>query len=204
MGTLFWFSYALLWGILVIQGLAFLEVLRQVGQLRRHLPRQGALLLEDAIEPGRQLPAVRVKSLIDLRDVGWDDYLDRDWGVVLFLSTDCITCRIVAEGVSRTLRVLPTTARLFVLFDSPLEEVRQFISETRLPAEFAAIDEPGSTEKLLGVAWTPAVLLVKGREVVEVGIVNSPDQLEALIDDVVIHDRKVRDGITSQVGRPSR
>ena len=192
--TLFWLSYALLWILVVVQGLAFLEIVRQLSQLRQRLPRQGALVVEDAISTGEKLPELIAKASGDLRQAAWQDYLHEEWGLVVFLTIHCLTCKSIAEGLPGFVANLPDNTSALTIVEGAVDEVRNFAAETRLPRELVAIDETGATAKRLGIGWNPAALLVHRGKVGEVAIVNDIDQLDALIHDFVIHERRIKSG----------
>lgn len=182
MTPIFWISFGLLWILVVIQGLAFLEVLRQVGQLRRQVgPQQGALIMQGAVKTGDTLPQLVGLSASNLRPARWEDYLDPHFSVVVLLSTHCITCRAIAEDLTRLADDVSDEAAIITLVEGKIDEAQTFIAKTRLDPRLVIIDEQGETAKQLNVLWNPAAITIRGKKLGEAAIINDTYQLNALV-----------------------
>lgn len=182
MTLIFWVSFGLLWILVVIQGLAFLEVLRQIGQLRKQVgPQQGALIMQGAVKAGDPLPQLVGLSASTLRPARWEDYLDPHFSVVVLLSTHCITCRAIAEDLTRLAADVSDEAAIIVLVEGKIDEAQAFIAKTRLNPRLVVIDEKGETAKQFGVLWNPAAITIRGKKLSEAAIINDINQLNALV-----------------------
>lgn len=182
--TVFWLSYAVLWALVAIQGFAFLELLRQVGQIRRELgPKQGALIVPGAVDTGATLPELSGLGAADLRPARWDSYLGADQSLAIFLTTRCVSCRTIAEDLSGFAIDVRREAGVVVVVEGSIQEVSAFIREAGLDQHMVVIDEKGATSKRLGITWSPAAVTIKGRQIGDAAIVNSIDQIHALIHD---------------------
>jgi hypothetical protein len=137
MTTIFWISFGLLWIIVAILGLAFLEMLRQVGQLRKQIgPQQGVMIMQGAIKAGDPLPQLTGITATGLRSANWEDYLDPHFSVVILLSTHCITCRAIAFAIAIITMV--------------------YVLVTALPKTDVSIPGPASTKKAVITVLTCA------------------------------------------------
>ncbi|GEM_PF-1513059 len=185
MSALFWVSFGALWLIVAVQGFAFLEVLRQVGEMRRQLgSRQGVMIVPDAVKTGAPLPELSGQAASDLCPAKWDEYLGPGLNLLVLLTAHCITCRHVAEELKGLAADVKGETTLMVILDTrdgQLDEAQTFIRETGLDPRMVVIDEGGRTAKQLGVGWNPAVVTVHRRELGEAAIINDATQLHALI-----------------------
>jgi thiol-disulfide isomerase/thioredoxin len=160
--TVFWVSYGVLWLVLAVQGFAFLEVIRQIGLLRKQVgPYQGAALVPTKIDMGDPLPELTAITAADGRPAAWSDYIRTSVGMVLFLSTHCLTCRDIAEGAGPLARELGEEASIVAVVEGRREEALEFARDAGLPASLVAIDEAGATAKGLGIQWSPAALSIR-------------------------------------------
>lgn len=183
MWAIFWVSFGLLWVIVAIQSFAFLELLRQIGQIRQQLgPRQGALVMKDAVNTGGPLPELTGLSAVDLRPARWDDYLGKDFSVVVALTTRCNSCRLIAEELTGFAGELGDAVSIAVLVEGSVDEVANFLTATRLNPRMVIIDEDGITTKAFGINWNPGAVTIWGRKLGEAAIVNDVDQINALIE----------------------
>lgn len=182
--NVFWVSYALLWLLLVIQGLAFLEVLRQVGLLRRQVaPQQGAMIVPNAIEAGSALPDLVAVAASDREPASWDRYLTDEFGVVVFLTTHCSTCRLIAQELSGFSRDVPANVRVVAVVDTRAGAAEDFLADTGIDPEIVALDGLGETAKRIGIGWTPGALTVKARTMNRAAIVNDIFQIDSLLSE---------------------
>jgi hypothetical protein len=181
--SIFWVSYAALWIIVLIQGFAFLEVLRQVGLLRRQIePQQGAMIVSGAVDRGTPLPKLTghpPHESFAARE--WRDYFGDALGVIVFLTTQCVTCREVARDLPGLAADLSPVARVVAIIEGGRDVVEAFVSEVSLDKHLVIIDEDGTTARELGVEWRPAAVTVRDGGVAQAGIVNNVAQIDALV-----------------------
>ena len=182
MTVFFWVSFAALWLIVVVQGLAFLEVLRQISQLRRNMkPQKGALVMQGAVQSGDPLPPLRGYSARNQQPGRWSDYLKKPFGLVVLLSTHCITCRAIAADLTGFAADLPDDASLVAIVEGKAEEAELFISKAQMDRRLVLIDEDGATARAFGISWNPAVVTVQNGKLGEAAIVNDILQLSSLV-----------------------
>lgn len=182
MTVFFWVSFAVLWLVVVIQGLAFLEVLRQVSQLRRQVaPQKGALVMQGAVQAGAPLPTLTGYSAKNQQPGRWSDYLKKPFGLVVLLSTHCITCRAIAADLTGFATDLPDDATVVAIVEGKAEEAELFISKAQMDRRMVIIDEEGATAQAFGVSWNPAVITVHKGKLGEAAIVNDIHQLSSLV-----------------------
>jgi hypothetical protein len=182
MNVIFWISFGILWVIVAIQGFAQLEVLRQLGQMHKeHQAGQGNLFIHDAKLADQPLPKVTGHRAIDLLPADWDDFLSKDQGVIILLSTTCITCRSVAEKLQRFWEKAKDSISLVALVEGKPTEIQAFLKETGINQQLVIVDEDGTTAKDLGVKWKPGVVSVRNRAIDQIGIINDADQLDLLL-----------------------
>lgn len=185
MTTVFWVSYGVLWLVLAVQGFAFLEVIRQIGLLRKQVgPYQGAALVPTKIDMGDPLPELTAITAEDGRPASWSDYIRGPVGMVLFLSTHCLTCRDIAEGAGPLARELGDEASIVAVVEGQREEALAFARDAGLPASLVAIDEAGSTAKGLGIQWQPAALSVRDHDTLgTAALVNDIYQVDSFVSE---------------------
>lgn len=159
MNLAFWVSYVLLWGLVVVMGLAFLEAVRQIAQLRAVGEFQA---VPTVLTAGHAHGALVGQVLLDadgVREWSLADHVARH-GVraLLFLSTTCPTCRDIArDHVARQ----PGPAVLPVV-TGDAEACRRFVAEVGLARGPVGIDAGDRLARHLGVTWRPVVVAVEG------------------------------------------
>lgn len=184
MPAIYWVSYVLLWLLVLVQGFAFLEVLRQIGVIRKQLePQQGALLVPNAVETGAPLPELSGQAATTMLPAHWDSYLPAGAKPCLLvgLTTHCLSCRAIAEELTGFVADVRDDATVLAFVEGPLGEAQDFIRQTSLDPRLVVIDEAGATMKRIGVSWNPGVVIVRQRRLGEAAIVNSVTQLGALV-----------------------
>ncbi len=186
MQTIFWISFGLLWVIVVIQGFALLEVLRQIGLIHKQRnteQQQSNLFVRNPALTGQPLPKVSGYRAIDLHPADWDDFLRKDQGVLILLSTTCIACRTVAEKLHKFVEEAKDVFSVVVLVEGNFEDAQIFVANTGVDPHLVIIDERGTTAQAIGVDWKPGVVFVQNRQVDQVGIINDVDQLDLLLEE---------------------
>lgn len=182
MNILFWMSFALLWIIVAVQGFALLEVLRQIGYIRKQLgSRQGALIMKGVVKAGDSLPDLVGYSAIGRRSVIWKEYLNPVFSVVVLLSTHCTVCRTLANDLTRFAAEVKDEVAIIVILEGRSNEVQTFINETQLDRSMVIIDENKINAERFGVMWNPAAITIRNGRLGEAAIVNDIDQLDALV-----------------------
>ncbi len=182
MNEIFWVGFAALWVLVAIQGFAFLELLRQVADLRKQLGlRPGALVVPGAVDTGSPLPAPSGVSAATLRPISWGDYLGEGLGVIVVLRSSCSSCREVAGDLTGFASDVWGEARVAALVVGKVDEARAFVADTKLDPKMVIIDVGGATADRLGVAFNPGAVTVLGGRLGHAAIVNSVEQIHALI-----------------------
>ncbi|MBA3736265.1 MAG: redoxin domain-containing protein [Actinobacteria bacterium] len=195
MNDVFWVSYVTLWLVLLVQGLAFLEVLRQLGTLRRQIgPLQGAGVIPRAVDTGSPLPELKAIRGEDLEPARWRDYLSAEFGVIVFLTLDCVTCRTIAAELAGFAKDAPVEANVMAVVIGGVDEAAEFISKYGLDPSLAVIDPDGSLAKTLGVSWSPGALTIRNGSLGVAAIVNSIYQIDSLLHEEVGKQSKVLAG----------
>lgn len=189
----FWVSYAALWIIVAIQSFALVEVLRQIGLIRKQLePQQGALIVPDAVAPGSALPELSGLSAETMLPARWDEYLHARLGIIVCLTAHCTSCHAIADDLTGLAADVRPDATIVALVEGSRDEVQGFIEQTGLDPRLVIIDEGGQTLKRLGVSWNPGAVTVREGRLGEAAIVNSVMQISALIYGSIPFDEKRR------------
>lgn len=182
MTSLFWLSFALLWALVVVQGLAFLELLRQVAQLRKDVgPSLGALIVPGVVEVGAPLPPLAGVRASDGGKAAWSDYLLKESGVIVLLRSGCVSCHTLAAELSNFASSVKTDFFTVAVIEGRRDETVEFIRHTGLDASLVVIDEEGATAHRLGVSFSPGAVSVRDGSLYQAGIVNNVTQVHALL-----------------------
>jgi len=91
-------SYIALWVLVVFQGFVLLALLQQIEKLRR--VAASGRLFEDQLPQGRRAPEFANIDRQSGRQFGTRS-LEGSGGVLLFLSSDCLVCKRLAEDLGR-------------------------------------------------------------------------------------------------------
>lgn len=170
-------AVALVWIVVLLQGAALIELLRQLGQLRVQIRRQGAAVLPDEGLPDRA-PIPDLHAVRTLAGSAIQRHLHDS--VVLFLTPECVTCREVARGVSDL--ALETGAPVLVVLHAHRDAAAAFAKEFRLAADRLVADSDGVVASAFNIKTSPsAVVVAKGLKRAH-GVVNTIDQASAFYD----------------------
>ena len=160
--------------LVVVQGLVLLEIVRQTSQMRR------ALDLDDRPVPislgdlaGRPLPEPAREAWIANHN-----------GVILLLSTDCTTCRLVASGLRELVDRFQDQQILTILQARVPDEANEMVTAAGLADDEVVVDLDRRYGEALGVALRPAAIVVRGGIVSEGAIVRNARQLQQLLEAV--------------------
>ena len=177
MTTFLVINVVVLWVFVIFQGLVLLESVRQTSQLRRLAD------LDDKPIPfslgrlvGRPLP--------EPAQALWSSNGGPKDGVLVLLSSDCLTCRSVAAGLPNLdsrfedLRIVP------VMQARSPEELGEVLAETNLAAEEIVVDLENDYGAALGVQLRPAAVVVRDGIVTEGAVVRNPRQLLEVIEGI--------------------
>jgi methylamine dehydrogenase accessory protein MauD len=174
-------SYLVLWVIVVLQTFVLLELLRQIGIIRRLLPAEpGALLTADGLERGDYAPPFHLRDLKDGISVSLSSLRGRR-SLLLFVSPRCETCRKLAEQLPAFARDYRDDVRFVTICAGRGDECLQFMDNHQLPAPFL-FDSDEQTLKAYRVSGTPNAVLIneEGRVLIQ-GVPNEWQHLAGLI-----------------------
>lgn len=166
-------AVALLWVIMLIQGAALIEVLRQLAEIKKRTKRQGAALV-----PGEGLPTgTPIPDLAGYTTIAGKP-LPRtlDDAVVLFVNPDCSSCRDLAVDIPDLDLEIGVPVVTIVGGDKAL--AADYAKQFRLVVAIA--DDAGRLAKAFNVSTTPSVTVVRDGLVAAHGVVNTSDQAAAL------------------------
>jgi hypothetical protein len=180
---IFYASYVLLWLVVAIQGLAFLEILKQQAALRRRVgPDQGASLMPGSVETGAPLPELDGSDLTTSTPAAWGRYLHHEIGVAAFMTPRCPKCHEVAEGLAQLWPNIRHEVDVVAIVHGQRNDVRKFIDDTGLPSSITVVDEEGAIAERLGISITPAAMTIRRRRIGIAGIVNDGHEVEWLVE----------------------
>jgi hypothetical protein len=161
--------------LVLLEGLMIAEVLRQIAQLRFRLT------LDDRPVPV-SLGAAAGEPIPDDHVLGEFFNSEPRSGLAVFLSTDCLTCRTVAAGISEIARDMRGRLTLAVVLQAASDEERDtFLASAGLPAQLAADDRNGTIGKDLGLSVRPAAVVVRDGRTVEAAAISNANQLRQLL-----------------------
>jgi len=179
--TLFLISYALLWVLVIVQGFAFLEVVRQLAHARdgAEFGRSPARAQLD-LNPGELLPTI-VMGMADHPEVRIPYALPESTTLLVVLNPGCYTCQQVGRGMDR-IRRQQSDVRLAVVIEAgSLEQATRLQSDAGIPSEMVLYDVPPSLSKALGLDARPAVIETKGDVFRGAWNITSATELELLV-----------------------
>jgi hypothetical protein len=185
MDAIFWISYAVLWVLVAVQGLAFLEMVRQNAQLRDALHvYEGPKEQLEISYVGEELPASNARFALDGAPIRWSDHLGQDLTVLVVLHPGCLTCHSVAEGLPRLIGSHDDGVRVIPVVEGRnLDAARAFMEELHLDPARAVLDEEPSLSRSLNLTIKPGAIVLFGKEVASAATVKSASQVEILVRD---------------------
>ena len=170
-------NVVVLWVFVIFQGLVLLESVRQTSQLRRLAD------LDDKPIPfslgrlvGRPLP--------EPAQALWSSNGGPKDGVLVLLSSDCLTCRSVAAGLPNLVNRFEDLRIVPVMQARSPEELGEVLAETNLAAEEIVVDLENDYGAALGVQLRPAAVVVRDGIVTEGAVVRNPRQLLEVIEGI--------------------
>jgi len=160
--------------LVVFQGLVLLEVVRQLSQIRRELDFDNRPVpVSVGNLAGRQLPEP-ARTL-------WSENAASGDGVLVLLSTDCATCRLVAMGLPELLARFEEHV-VVVLQARNHDEVTELLGEAGVERDAVVVDLDHEYADAFGIALRPAAIVVRDGIVAEGAVVRNPRQLQQLLE----------------------
>ncbi len=186
MPAIFWIGFALLWVLVLVQGFALLEVIRQLVELREATARQpGSRAPAETVPIGEQLPPApaSLRWASSGEAVDWSDVLGERATALVFLSPGCGSCRTVAGDISSAVARLESGVRIVpvVAARSP-DHMSEFVAATGLPAEPLLL-ENGAEQlaRSLNVNRKPVAVILRGTRIRVAAIALSGDHIGGLL-----------------------
>jgi len=178
MDVAFVVSYFFLWVVVIIQGLALLEIVRHLGAVHTEGTRLSESgVVADAIE--KQLPSLVGVSAVDGSPAQWPAAPGRH--VVVVLTTTCGPCRKTAADLA-ALAKTPTDYPLTVLVEAPISAASALIDDTGIPRGLAVIDDGARTTSSLPRV-RPIALVVESGRITKASIPHGLAELRELVAD---------------------
>lgn len=175
MTTLIVVNVVALWLLVVVQGLVLLEAVRQISQIRR------ALDFDDRPIPV-SLGALAGRPLPEPARAVWSQNGAHRDGVLVLLSTDCATCRLVASGLRDLLARFDQQKIVAVLQARNRDEATEMLAEVGLARDEVVVDLESEYGTAFGIALRPAAVVVRDGIVSEGAVVRNPRQLHQLLE----------------------
>lgn len=169
-----------MWLLVVVQGIVFLEVLRQVTAIHNRLGPERPLVASN-VEVDFPIPQLRAISASTLAKVPVRDRLTKATSLLLLVAPRCPHCYSITQDINEYALRVRGDMDVIPILQASLDEGRKFISSTGLDAEIALIDPSGSAGRALGVAFTPGAVLVRDGWVRAAAVVNNLQQVETLV-----------------------
>jgi hypothetical protein len=175
MTTLIVVNLVALWIFLIFQGLVLLELVRQVSQVRKQLDLDDRPIPTSLGElAGRPLPE-------PARAVWSENGALRD-GVLVLLSVDCASCRLVAFGLRDVVNRFEHQRIVAVLQARTNDEAVRMLAEAGLAGDGVVVDLENEYGAALGIELRPAAVVVRDGIVSEAAVVRNPRQLDQLLE----------------------
>jgi hypothetical protein len=184
MTTLIVVNIVALWLVLVFQGLVLLELVRQVSQVRRQLD------LDDRPIP-MSLGELAGRPLPEPARAAWSENGAVRDGVLVLLSVNCTTCRVVASGLRDVLNRFEHQKIVTVLQARNHDEAVEMLAGAGLAWDEIVVDLENEYGAALGIDVRPVAVVVRDGIVSEGAVVRNPRQLHELLERLAAPKRKV-------------
>jgi hypothetical protein len=168
--------------VVVVQGLVLLEMVRQTAQIRRVLD------LDDRPTP-ISLGTLAGRPLPEPASALWNGSAAD--GVLVLLSTDCATCRLVASGLRELLDRFDDHRIVTILQAHHQDEAREMLAAAGLGQDQIVLDLEREYGAALGIALRPAAVVVRDGIVSEGATVRNARQLQQLLEALETSRREV-------------
>ncbi|MDN5849868.1 MAG: hypothetical protein L0H63_09575 [Nitrococcus sp.] len=170
--------------IVIVQGLALLELVRQFAQVRERLSLDNKATAHPA----------QVGLTVDLRELftTYNHHLRRPYCAVLLLSDKCATCMDIASQWNRVGEVSLEQADLIPVLDTRSQaRYEKFMRDSRFGEQTVVPDLEGEiSEKLsrmVGVRARPSVVILNEGQVYRIDIVRNVTQLLEVLQSLPVH-----------------
>jgi hypothetical protein len=161
--------------LVVVQGLVLLEMVRQTAQIRRVLD------LDDRPTPV-SLGELAGQPLPEPARAVWSENGGSRDGVLVLLSTDCATCRLVASGLRDLLDRFEHQRIVGFLQARSRDDAAEMLAAAGLAPGEIVVDLESAYASAFPVALRPAAVIVRNGIVSEGAIVRNPRQLQQLLE----------------------
>ena len=181
MSSMFVITYLALWGIVLLQSLAILLLLRQVGKLHLRIAPAGARVMAGGPEIGEPAPRVSLKNFNEpQQEVDVSDSMPKDL-YLLFVSPGCAICASIMPAFKSLARQWKHELDWAVVAYGHHQGWQEFVRKSRLE-KTGSVHAP-EVAKLYKIGATPyAVLIRKDRTVLAKGLVNQIEHLESILE----------------------
>ena len=183
MTTLIVVNIVALWLFLIFQGLVLLEMVRQQAQIRRQLD------LDDRPVP-LSLGELGGRPLPEPARAAWAENGTVRDGVLVLLSVNCTTCRLVASGLRDVLKRFEHQRIVTVLQARNRDEATEMLAATGLAWNEVIVDLENEYGEALGIDLRPVAVVVRDGIVSEGATVRNPRQLSELLERLDTPTRK--------------
>jgi hypothetical protein len=192
--SIFWISLALLWALVLIQGFALLEMVRQVVDLRQVTEvLRGPRMLPNTVPMGATLPSgPLLRQAHTGAEVDWSTTLGEEATALVLLHPGCGTCHTVAGELRRVAGSQRPAVRIVPLVTAySAETADEFIKTTNLPVEITLVEIQGSEDsakpfaKAINLNRKPAVVALIGSRIAGAASVLNGDQVDKFLKEVV-------------------
>jgi hypothetical protein len=169
--------------VVAFQGLVLLELVRQVSQVRTQLDLDDRPIPTSLGElAGRPLPE-------PARAVWSENGAVRD-GVLVLLSVDCASCRLVAFGLRDVVHRFEDQRIVTVLQARTNDEAVRMLADAGLADDGVVVDLENEYGPALGIELRPAAVVVRDGILSEAAVIRNPSQLDQLLAALESRTRK--------------
>ncbi|HMI99698.1 MAG TPA: hypothetical protein VK488_07700 [Gaiellaceae bacterium] len=160
--------------VVAFQGLVLLELVRQVSQVRTQLDLDDRPIPTSLGElAGRPLPE-------PARAVWSENGAVRD-GVLVLLSVDCASCRLVAFGLRDVVKRFEHQRIVTVLQARTNDEAVRMLADAGLAGDGVVVDLENEYGAAFGIELRPAAVVVRDGILSEAAVIRNPRQLDQLL-----------------------
>ena len=191
-------SQGLLWIVVIILAVACLALARQVGVLYERIAPVGALSINQRLSAGDNAPTLQVKTLAgQLLDIAQPVEQSKSQ-LLFFLSPSCPICKTLLPVLHRIKHAEKTWLNIILASDGDNESAhRTFIKKQSLE------DYPYVLSESLGMAYAVSklpygVLIDEKGKITALGLVNSREHLESLLEAKTLGVATIQDYLQNQ------
>lgn len=195
----FWLvSYIALWWMVLIEALAIVALLRQIGVLHLRVQPVGARTMNAGPEIGAQLPVLQAEDIFGQRVTVVARGRPH---LLLFVSPTCNACTELLPSVKTITRNEKDNLDVVLLTTvSDIELNRAYVQQHRITS-IPYIASPQITEEI-GVRGAPYALVTDSEGVVRAkGLVNHIEHLESLVEALRTGQATVESYVAAKNGR---